>query len=483
MSEPVRDVFLSSAFLGFMEERKRILEVDPDRIWISEAERPDLDSRKEGISSFQILDEMVTQIRKSRLFVCVLGGQYGSSLFDTESVSFLEAEIYQAALFNADVRFFLLEPFSPDERLAGLLDLLRILRPGSVPVRALGWSELLDNLKRTLAEVPRRRRRWNVPIRGFVGALARARGDTGTDLEFMDRTFRRVNARPDRDRIRSLLDGLGSEMSMERRLTRMWIALRELSSAPYNEPENSEYLPLWEAALGAWSGAAAWYGLHGHLYAGRLSAVNSILAIRARLGSSRERTTDFIQGSKGARASEYFSISKLMTSRSQRFHYLSLAEQDIDDAISSELAQLTGYLAIRGHIRLALRRRYAAMDDFREVLRLKRISNNEAGVGEALGDVGLAQMALGDHRRALSSLNEGLELARRSGEPGFAIRIQKRLAMALMRNWQPLQSLRVLSDAYERADALQMYGQIEPPMRLAHQICSGVRSMQKFARL
>src|SRR5712691_6313865 len=131
-----QDVFLSSAFTGFKEVRQRIVEIDSGRIWAVEGQRPDLDQRK-GASPFFIVDELIAQVRRSNLFICVLRDIYGSSVFgSTESVSFLETEIYQAALFHNNVRFFLMEPFNPDEKLKGLLELVEALRPGIVPVKA-----------------------------------------------------------------------------------------------------------------------------------------------------------------------------------------------------------------------------------------------------------------------------------------------------------------------------------------------------------
>jgi hypothetical protein len=172
--------------------------------------------------------------------------------------------------------------------------------------------------------------------------------------KFLDKVFRPVTTKPDLDHIRVLLDGLAGEQSIEKRLTRTWIALRELCAAPYDAPEFAEYLPHWDRALGTWSSAAAWYGLHGHLYAGRLSAVNSQLSIRARLSRPTSRVSDdqHWQGTKGARASEYYSMAKLMQTKEKRDAYFLLAERDIEDSLQSGLDNAAGYYTIRGHIRL-----------------------------------------------------------------------------------------------------------------------------------
>src|SRR5580704_15533149 len=167
------DVFLSSAFRGFAEQRNRIYEIDPGRIWTVERERPDLDQRK-GASPFMIVDELVTQVKKSSLFICVLRDVYGSSVFgEEESVSFLETEIYEAVLFHNNIRFFLMEPFNPPPKLKGLLDLVRALRPGIIPERAQPETVVYDQIRRALdGRRLMRFRPWSISLRLLVGQLA-----------------------------------------------------------------------------------------------------------------------------------------------------------------------------------------------------------------------------------------------------------------------------------------------------------------------
>jgi len=303
MTEP-RDVFLSSASADTLEFRLKIRSLDERRLWLAEVDRPDLNPAL-GLSPFTVLDALVEQIRQSTLFICVLRTQYGASVFKgMESVSFLETEIYQAALFHNNVHIVLVEPFNPDARLAGLLDLLRVLRPHVVPKRAVSEISAIDQIKRLLAARPQKRwRSHTLSVRALVGQLATTRGSPRADVRFFDGVFRPVAAKPDPHRVKALLENVAAEKSIERQLTRTWIALRELCSAPYDSSDHKEYLPLWNAALGEWSRAAAWYGLHGHLFAGRLAAVNSLLAIRSRMTPDSSDDTDhaYIHGTKGAR--------------------------------------------------------------------------------------------------------------------------------------------------------------------------------------
>lgn len=474
MSTREPDVFLSSAFLNFRDVRQKIRELDKSRIWAVEAHRTDLDQRL-GVPAFAIVDELVTQVRRSNLFICVLRDRYGSSVFDdAESVSFLETEIYQAALFHNNVRFFLMQPFNPDERLKGLLELVQTLRPGIVPEKAQPETAVLDQIKRALDETPKSRRPWAISVKKLVGGLAFRRGHPKPDIEFFDKVFRPVSAKPDRDHIRVLLDGLVGERSIERRLTHTWIALRELCAAPYDVPRFSEFLPLWNEALGVWSSAAAWYGLHGHLYAGRLAAVNSQLAIREQMDwrAARYDSAHYIQGTKGARASEYYSIAKLLPDARQREYYLDLAESDIKEALRALKDEPSGYLSIRGHIHLMRGRPAEALADFEEVRRLREAAGDPKGVGESCADLGLVHMRLGNLPLALRLLREGVASLDAAGSHTFAVRAKKRLALALLRSGHPVLAIRELSAAHDRAVENQIYDQITPLMHVLHRIAT-----------
>jgi hypothetical protein len=225
-----------------------------------------------------------------------------------------------------------MEPFNPDPRLKGLLDLIKTIRPNIIPAKAVPEGEVLDGIKKVLEQTKRRgQQRWTVSLRKLVGELAVRRGHPKPDIEFFDKVFRSVYSVagrvPDKDQIESLLRELSILTGIEQRLTRMWIALRELSAAPYDQPEFKEYLPLWNEALSAWTSAAAWYGLHGHLYAGRLAGTNSILKIRAAMdwSHSEREPAHLAESAKGGRASEYYSMAKLMPIIAQRNEYLELA--------------------------------------------------------------------------------------------------------------------------------------------------------------
>jgi tetratricopeptide (TPR) repeat protein len=481
MTEP--DVFISSSFIGFMDVRAKIQALDNKRIWAPE---PRPSATQPPASPFQLIDDLVAQVRRSNLFICVLQTRYGSSVFrNIESVSFLEAEIYEAAIFHNNVRFFLMEPFEPDARLRGLLDLVRTIRPGIIPDKPQSERLVLDQIKRALDQLPSSRRSWAISLRKLISGLAAQRGHPNRDIEFFDKVFRPISTKPDRDHIRMLLDGLAHEQSTERRLTHTWLALRELSAAPYDASESAEYLPLWNDALGAWSSSAAWYGLHGHLYAGRLAAVNSLLSIRERMDARnipvRQDRAQYIQGTKGARASEYYSMAKVLRSP-QREYYLHLAERDLEDALRVIQDEPSGYIDIRGHIRLLQGRPEEALADFEEVRRLRDGAGDRKGAAEAAADLGLAHLRLGNRRLALRLLKDGTATLESAGSHTFAIRARKRLALAELRSGHPVLAVRELCTAYEAAVQHQVYDQITPLMETAHTIASAIGLWRPLVR-
>jgi len=459
--------------MNFMDVRERICALDENRFWtVGPNIRPEY-----GIPHFVIMDTLIEQIRKSKVFICVLRDVYGSSLFGkTESVSFLETEIYQAALFHSNAHFFLMEPFNPDERLRGLLELVDAIRPGIIPSKAVPEQQVLDGIKRIIEHTAAQKRRpWAVSLHKLVGEIASRRGHPKPDIEFLDNVFcsiyKEKDARPDKDHIEVLLNDLDGDTGVEQRLTRMWVALRELSAAPYDQPAFKEYLPLWDRALGAWTSAAAWYGLHGHLYAGRLAGVNSLLKIRAAMDwkGAEHGAPHYIHGTKGGRASEYYSMAKLMPRRAQRDEYLGLALTDLDDALRFVSGDVSGYLAIRGHVYCEQGRFPEALRDFEEMRRLRELRGDAGGVGEALADLGLIYLRLGDIRKARSLLRAGAEMLANANRYEFAIRAKKRLALSYLRLLQPYRAFREICEAYDMAQERQVYGQITPLMEIVHE--------------
>ena len=197
--------------------------------------------------------------------------------------------------------------------------------------------------------------------------------------------------------------------------------------------------------------------------------------------SLRHDSAHYIQGTKGARASEYFSMAKILPDPRQRSHYLKLAEDDIETALQSIQDEPSGYLAIRGHIRLMQGSAALALTDFEEVRRLKRTAGDDKGVAEALADIGLARIRMGDPVSAVKFLRDGIAGLEAAGSSTFAVRAKKRLAQALLWSGHPILALRELSVAHETALQNQIYDQVTPATAASHKIAMALGILKSGA--
>jgi len=161
-----------------------------------------------------------------------------------------------------------------------------------------------------------------------------------------------------------------------------------------------------------------------------------------------------------------------MRRRSQREHYLLLAQADVDAALRVTQSDPSGYLAIRGHIAMTRGQLDAAFADFTEALRLRRLSDNSSGVGEALADLGYIHLRAGRPGRAVQLLRDADALLQESGNHTFAIRAKQRLAIAQLCCGHPLLALRHFCEAYEAAVHYGVRDQIGSSLELAHSLAA-----------
>lgn len=150
--------------------------------------------------------------------------------------------------------------------------------------------------------------------RRLVERFYRERGwRQNRELLFLNGEFEQRNGGTDRDLVIELLRRAKDAGDEERRLTRLWLAIRELMAAPLGEPKYREFLPFWNEALGQWGAAAAWYGLHAHVFLGGRAALGTLARVRALLRQGPERIADAatVAHPATALASATYSIAKL----------------------------------------------------------------------------------------------------------------------------------------------------------------------------
>lgn len=102
--------------------------------------------------------------------------------------------------------------------------------------------------------------------------------------------------------------------------------------------------------------------------------------------------------------------------------------------------------------------------------RLKEAAKDSKGLGEALADLGLMHLRMGNVTLAIRLLREGVANLEAAGSTPFAVRAKKRLALGLLLSGHPVLAVRELSAAHELASENQIFDQITPPMNAVHQL-------------
>jgi hypothetical protein len=402
------------------------------------------------------------EIRSCQGFVCVLDGSYGADDWDTTEISILEVEIFLAALSRLPMKIFLLAPFdAPDPRIVQLLDIVDASCRGAVVRDPLPRERVRAEVLRFCARVASPRRRT---LSRLVATLARQRSPAfrpGTlDVLFLESASPPpAGGRFDPDLVADLVARADGKPAVHEKLVHLWKAVRCLAAVPYRDARFREHLPLWDRVLGRWGSASSWYGLHGHLFLGRLAAVNALVEIRSS-GFAGEPGDLPIQGTHGALASEYHSIAK-HTSWWVKRRLLHRGVELVDLALAAEQADPSGLLNIRGALHLALLDGSAAVQDYERALRIRsERGEGPAGIGECEVDLGLAYLLTGRPRRAEALLETGVNRLR-DARSGFTVRALRKLSLYYRLTARFRESRDALAEAWRLADELGLQDQLD----------------------
>jgi hypothetical protein len=454
-----RPIFIASRMAedaaDLLELRQKIYERNGDAVWVA-GHTENLQSNPLEEIRFACLE----RIRDCASIVCIVDGTYGS--WGVGELSILELELFIAAASRQNIHILRLRTNDDvDPRLVGLLKLLDRVAPGSIHEGVYTKLELESQVQRIIEFERARPKPVNV-YRRLVQFCARLRGgrkhDFDTDVQFLDGLFLPLTHRaPDRDAVDNMLDRAANEDHQPTKLGYCWHAIRKLSAVPYTDPDHKAWLSAWTRVLRLWSQATAWYGLHGHYVLGRLAAVNTSLMINGLAGQDGSDEL-LIHGNLGARASEYFSISKLVPSFWDRRRWLSRALWIANQALSVPQHEISGLLAIRGNTQLRRGNVVSAIADLKKVVQLRQVTGG-APLGEAEADLGSAYLFLGRICLAEQLLETGVARMLNLGDVAFGVRGMKKLGLFYAVTLRRGKAAEVFSEAYELADKHGLTGQ------------------------
>lgn len=470
--------FLSSLYTelkGLRRDVYNLKDVVGNSIWVAEHSEPELVNQE----PLEIVDTLIERVRQAHMFICIFAGSrterdHGSPvpLGDRQShVSYFEVELYQAALQGKPIHLFLAEGYAPGPRMQALIKALRWAMPEALP-GPMSQAEILKAIERLLVHpprVPRRFPRRPSRLQWLVGKLDddrssswRQNGDY-PDVLFLDGVLEPRSARPDKDLIQSALSEAAKQRDQERKLARIWIALRELMAAPYLESRYQEYRPLWNEALGRWASAGAWYGLHGHLYMGCLAALRTMATVREliRPTSPGSLPPESVQHPGGPIASAHYSIAKLSPTSGRRRKNFEKALGHLQTSLAARPSDESGLLAIRGSVHLQLGNASRAVEDYEAVLQLRQKAGEDAGrIGEALSELGFGYLRQGRLLKGRDYLEQGVRLLASSDRVEFLVRAREKLAVGYAVTGRILKARQAWQEARQLAAQAGMLGRL-----------------------
>jgi hypothetical protein len=181
--------------------------------------------------------------------------------------------------------------------------------------------------------------------------------------------------------------------------------VRELLPIVPQDVGDQKASELWDDILGAWAGAASWYGLHAHMHLGAVAAATGLWHLRqqnsGRFGHDKELPV-------GAVASANYSLIQRIPSGPIRYLAFLSLRRFMDRHL--RLAPSIGdNLFIRGSIELRLGNPFAALADFREGLRIlesRQVPLHK--IGDAMVHVAVPLALIGRRKQARVLIDEGL---------------------------------------------------------------------------
>lgn len=433
-------VFLSSAFQEeidgapvYLPLRRRIIEnrgTLPVDLWAYDIQWPA--AAEPSPTADTIIDRCFDGIRDCDLFVFLLSGKHGTGtayLPDVVHASYLELELFAAAMLQKPVLVLHQRGRSPDAALGNVLELLS--RSFAADRYVVGDdAELHCRLIAECHALAAGARPASEPVlRRLADYLSRWRSNASIDAELAEPSLRflgdriRVGRAGDVDKARLLLDQVSSGKRGDAAnrallphgatLFRLWTAMRELMEGDgVSDPLRAS---LWDRAFGLWGSHASWFGLHGHLWMGPLASVQSQIGLRRQFASAREfRSSVDAREPTGARASALYSVAQRMGTWRQRVRHFRMAAALATSVIDANPDRCEGALSIRGRTSLQLARLgyvwrlWDAERDFRRSLAQSEQAGSTGSSSQAMLDLGLCLVFTGRGSAGLPLLQQAV---------------------------------------------------------------------------
>jgi hypothetical protein len=438
-----------------LQVRKRLQRLGlSDKVELFLPEYPESELEEMGWRA--IVDTCVHALHGSDLIIVLLFRRWGTAIevddLGPAPVSYLEVELFHASLRRVPVLFFQAEDFEPEPELASLIRLVQRITPAAHWVKApqaLIEAEVVELLRRIdkSGALPAGLSRFCDALSDNVSFQQVDREIASTELSFMKGFAPAHRAPASLARADLLLaearhlSGKGEGTFVDR-LSRLWLALRELAKRPLGRGDD-DLARRWIELCELWNNSAAWLRLHGPMHLSVLASLQTRTQLRD-AGYLSEQMFPY-----GPFASEAYSIAKASDTRRWQRNRFETARRLASKQIAKQGTDQSGAFGIRASATMQLAQRGRpwlvpfGLLDYRRMLQVRqRLDSSRSEIGEALVELGYAEFALGKRlpwtrNFALDRMREGVALLdhdHTAGRAGFAIRAKKKLAESLERS-------------------------------------------------
>lgn len=375
----------------------------------------------------EVADRCLSELASSNIVVCILSGGLGSSIRLENTLlkaKHFEVELFSALMQGKPIFLCSLPAFEPD---SDTREFVRCLTEDRLVRHMRDEVELIASAIRYCESVVSNERI------GRDNSLSLTKG-----LSILRASYRSIHSHKmflpflgslvvegaefDLEAAQHALDEAGRQGDLHIRISRLWMALRELLPSFYHSGSDPRVATIWERFLSQWVGASSWYGLHGHIHLGSVAGATALWNIRARY---RGKDGDF--GSHegmpiGTIASANYSLIQRIPSAVIRNLAFRTLRKFMDTNMHSSPKRGQNLL-IRGSINLRVMNPVASETDFREALRLmERDREKPEAIADAKVHLALPCAWLGRRGDARLLVDEGLSQMRGRVEPGVLLR-------------------------------------------------------------
>lgn len=427
------------------------------------------------------IDQCVDNLIASDFFVAVLASRSGNPLglaspYGFAATSVLEIELFYASLQFKPSYFFVVRGYEPEPELENLIRILRLHETGGNWF--VGTENEIDERIRELFTAIVKGRRADALLPNFCDLTSGFRSFKEVEQEIRSEKLSLIGRLAPRDaadysseRIAFLIQQAVAAQSRTAQLSRLWLALRELSKRGFDVSDGLA-VAQWRDLAARLPTISAWLGLHGPMNIGVMAAYQTQNQLR------RHGVLPAHEFPYGAFASESYSIGLNHAKRGWKRLRFQAAERLATRHVDLHPDNPSNALTIRGHVRLRLASLgapwnvWTGLGDFRKALDIReRLSPDRKGIGESLFNLGLAEyhisrFLLYNRRTALAKMREGIadmETNLNRDTVGFIVSAQRKFIEALEKS-----GLRDEAAVYrQKATALaRQYGVLDQLRRL-----------------